>query len=65
MLVKIVFGASIILSGLFLALPEMLGTLANYGPGPYTISRFVGILAVIFEGWWIIRKIKEKQSQTV
>ncbi|MBI4919707.1 hypothetical protein HY838_00140 [Candidatus Azambacteria bacterium] len=59
MFVKIMFGASIILSGLFLALPEMTGFIANYGSGPYTVGRFVGILAIIFEGWWIIRKIKE------
>ena len=65
MFVKIVFGASIILSGLFLALPEMLGLIANYGPDPFTISRLVGILAVVFEAWWVIRKIKEKQSPTV
>lgn len=60
MFVKIVFGASIILAGLFLALPEMLGPIANYGTAPFTLSRFVGILAVIFEGWWIIRKLKGK-----
>lgn len=61
MFVKIVFGASIILSGLFLALPETFGSIANFGPDPYTISRFVGIIAVIFEAWWIIRRIKNQQ----
>ena len=65
MFVKIVFGASIILAGLFLALPEMLGSIASYGPDPFTIGRFVGILAVVFEAWWVVRKIKEKQSPTV
>jgi len=60
MLVKILFGASIILAGLFLALPEMLGSIASYGPGPFTISRLVGILAIIFEARWIIRKLGNK-----
>lgn len=60
MFVKIVFGASIILAGLFLALPEMLGPIANYGPDPYTIGRFVGIVAVVFEAWWVIRKLQNK-----
>ena len=60
MLVKILFGASIILSGLFLALPEMLGSIANYGSDPFTIGRLVGILAVIFEAWWVIRKLQNK-----
>lgn len=60
MFVKIVFGASIILSGLFLALPEMLGSVASYGSNPFTIGRLVGILAVIFEAWWIVRKIKSQ-----
>ncbi len=60
MLVKILFGASIILSGLFLALPEMLGPVANYGNAPFTIARLVGILAVIFEAWWVIRKLQNK-----
>ena len=59
MFVKIVFGASIIFSGLFLALPETFTSVINYGPGPYTIGRFVGIAAVVFEAWWIIRKIKK------
>ncbi len=58
MLVKILFGASIILSGLFLALPEMLGSIANYGPDPFTIGRLVGILAVVFEAWWVVRRVK-------
>lgn len=60
MTVKVLFGASIVLAGLFLALPEMLAPIADYGPAPYTISRFVGILAVVFEGWWIIKKIQGK-----
>lgn len=60
MTVKIVFGASVLLAGLFLALPEMMAPIAGYGPDPYTVSRFVGILAVVFEGWWIIKKIQEK-----
>ena len=59
MFVKIVFGASIILAGLFLALPEMLGPVVSWGSGPYTVGRLVGIIAVVFEGWWIIRKIKK------
>ncbi len=64
MLVKILFGASIILSGLFLALPEMLGSIANYGPDPFTIGRLVGILAVVFEAWWVVRRVKgNKESQ--
>ena len=60
MIVKILFGASIILSGLFLALPEMLGAIANYGNAPFTVGRFVGILAVVFEGWWVIRRLKSE-----
>ncbi len=59
MLVKILFGASIILAGLFLALPEMFTSVINYGPGPYTIGRLVGIVAVVFEAWWVVRKIKK------
>ena len=61
MLVKVLFGASIVLSGLFLALPEMLGSITNYGSNPFTIGRLVGILAVVFEAWWIIRRIKNQQ----
>lgn len=61
MFVKIVFGAAIILSGLFLALPEILSPIANYGPDPYTVSRLVGIVAVVFEAWWIVRRIKNQQ----
>ena len=60
MFVKIVFGASIVLTGLFLALPEMLGPVANYGSAPYTLGRLVGIIAVIFEAWWIVRKLRGK-----
>ena len=60
MVVKILFGASIILAGLFLALPELLAPIADYGSDPYTVGRFVGIIAVIFEAWWVIRKLKEK-----
>lgn len=58
MFVKIVFAASIILSGLFLALPELMAPFADYGSDPYTISRFVGIAAVAFEAWWVVRKLK-------
>lgn len=58
MFVKIVFAAAIILSGLFLALPELMAPIADYGSDPYTVSRFVGIAAVIFEAWWVIRKVK-------
>jgi hypothetical protein len=58
MFVKIVFAASIILSGLFLALPELMAPIAGYGSDPYTVARLVGIVAVIFEAWWVIRKIK-------
>lgn len=60
MLVKVVFAGSVLLAGLFLALPETMASIANYGSAPYTISRFVGILAVIFEGLWVIRKIQGK-----
>ncbi len=59
MIVKIFFGASIILAGLFLALPEMLAPITNFGSDPWTVGRLVGIAAIIFEGRWIIRKIKE------
>ena len=59
MIVKIFFGASIILAGLFLALPEMLASITNFGSDPWTVGRLVGIAAIIFEGRWIIRKIKE------
>lgn len=58
MIVKILFGASVILSGLFLALPETMASIAGYGSAPYTVSRLVGILAVIFETWWVVRRIK-------
>jgi len=60
MLIKILFGASVILTGLFLALPEMLGPIANFGSAPFTLGRLVGILAVIFEAWWVIRKLQGK-----
>ncbi|MEK7578109.1 MAG: hypothetical protein AAB456_00075 [Patescibacteria group bacterium] len=60
MIVKILFGASIILSGLFLGLPEMLGPIANYGNTPFTIGRFVGILAIVFEAWWVVRRLKNE-----
>lgn len=60
MLVKILFGASIILAGLFLALPEPLASIISYGNGPYTVGRLVGIAAVIFEAWWIVKKISGK-----
>ena len=60
MAVKVIFGASIILAGLFLALPETMAPIAGYGPDPYTISRLVGIVAVVFEAWWAIRKLQGK-----
>ncbi|MDO8443676.1 MAG: hypothetical protein Q7S78_01675 [Candidatus Azambacteria bacterium] len=60
MTVKVIFGASVLLAGLFLALPETFASIANYGPGSFTISRIVGILAVVFEGRWIIRKLQGK-----
>ena len=60
MLIKVVFAASVLLAGLFLALPETLAPIANYGPDLLTVSRLVGILAVIFEGLWVIRKIQGK-----
>ena len=60
MAVKVIFGASVFLAGLFLALPEAMASIASYGPDPYTFGRLVGILTVIFEGWWIIRKLQGK-----
>ncbi|MBU2082255.1 hypothetical protein KKH14_02410 [Patescibacteria group bacterium] len=60
MTVKVIFGASVLLAGLFLALPESMAAFANYGSAPYTVSRLVGILVVIFEGWWLIRKLQGK-----
>lgn len=60
MTIKVIFGASVLLAGLILALPETMASFASYGPEPYTISRFVGILTVVFEGWWIIRKLQGK-----
>jgi len=59
MVVKILFGASIILAGLFLALPEYLGTLSAYGSDPLTVGRLVGAAAVVFEGWWAVRQLKK------
>jgi len=63
MFVKIVFGASIVLAGLFLALPEMLSPVINWGSAPFTFGRLVGIVAVVFEGWWIIRKLQSKKPE--
>lgn len=60
MAIKVIFGASVLLAGLFLALPEAMASIAGYGPDPYTIGRLVGILTVVFEGWWIIRKLQGK-----
>lgn len=58
MIIKILFAASIILSGLFLALPELMAPIADYGSDPYIVSRFVGMAAVVFEAWWVVRKLK-------
>lgn len=60
MLIKVLFTVSIILSGLFLAIPQWLGPVMNYGPDPITVSRIVGILAIIFETWWVVRKLQGK-----
>jgi len=58
-MLKYLFGASIILAGLFLALPEYLGPLSSYGSDPFTFGRLVGIVAVVFEGWWAVRQLKK------
>ncbi|MBI2446201.1 MAG: hypothetical protein HYV51_00035 [Parcubacteria group bacterium] len=60
MLIKVLFGASIILTGLFLALPEALAPISTIGSDPYTVGRLVGIAAVIFEAWWIVNKLSGK-----
>lgn len=60
MLIKILFGASVILSGLFLALPEPLSSLASLGAEPFTLGRLVGIVAVAFEAWWLVRHLSDK-----
>lgn len=60
MLIKVLFGASIILAGLFLALPEALAPISTLGSEPFTISRLVGIAAVVFEAWWVVRKLSGK-----
>lgn len=60
MLIKVLFGASIILAGLFLALPEAMAPISTLGSDPYTVSRLVGIAAVVFEVWWIVRRLSEK-----
>ncbi len=60
MLIKILFTASVILSGLFLAIPQWMGPVMNYGTDPFTVSRIVGVLAVIFETWWVVRKLSGK-----
>ncbi len=59
MIIKILFGASIILAGLFLALPEFLSPITSMGNGPFTVGRLVGIAAVVFEAWWIVRKLSD------
>lgn len=59
MVVKVLFGASIILAGLFLALPEYLGPLARYGSDSFTVGRLVGIAAVVFEAWWAVRQLRK------
>lgn len=61
MLIKILFGASIILAGLFLALPEFLMPVTSAGSGPFTIGRLVGIAAIVFEAWWIVKKLSSNQ----
>jgi len=60
MFVKIVFGASVLLSGLFLALPGTFASIANYGGDSFAVSRIVGILVIFFETRWIIRKLQKK-----
>lgn len=60
MIIKVLFATSVILSGLFLAIPEWLEPLMNYGSEPLVVSRVVGILAVVFEAWWVARKLQEK-----
>lgn len=59
MVVTVLFSASIILAGLFLALPEYLGPLSNYGSDPLTVGRLVGAAAVVFEAWWAVRHLKK------
>lgn len=59
MVVKVLFGASIILAGLFLALPEYMMPLSGFGSEPFTVGRLVGIAAVVFEGWWAVRRLKK------
>jgi len=60
MVYKVLFAGSVLLAGLFLALPETFASFASYGPESFNVSRIVGILAVIFEGWWVIKKIQGK-----
>lgn len=60
MLIKTLFGASVILSGLFLALPEFLMPLISAGSDPFTVGRLVGIAAVAFEAWWLVRHLSDK-----
>ena len=60
MLVKVLFTASVILSGLFLAIPEWLGPLMDAGSYPFTVGKIVGVLAVVFETWWVVRKLQGK-----
>lgn len=58
MLIKVLFAASVILSGLFLAIPEWLSPVMNYGTEPFVVGRIVGILAVVFETWWVTKKLQ-------
>lgn len=60
MIVTILFAVSVMLSGLILALPEAMASIASYGSDPFVIGRIVGILTVVFEGWWIIRRLQNK-----
>lgn len=59
MLIKILFTASVILSGLFLAIPEWLGPVADYGNYPFVVGKIVGVLAVVFETWWVVRQLRK------
>ncbi|MEK7087638.1 MAG: hypothetical protein AAB958_02980 [Patescibacteria group bacterium] len=60
MLIKTLFGASVILAGLFLALPEFFSSLTGLGNEPFTVGRLVGIAAVAFEAWWLVRHLSDK-----
>ncbi|MEK7198117.1 MAG: hypothetical protein AAB648_01480 [Patescibacteria group bacterium] len=60
MLIKTLFGASVILAGLFLALPEFFSSLTGLGNETFTVGRLVGIAAVAFEAWWLVRHLSDK-----